>query len=54
MGVVAGGYFFNSIGGYNDPKALPFAIFMTTMASCAGMPIVFVDSFRLALSLLWV
>ena len=46
LGVIIGGYVFNSIGGYNDPKALPLAIFMVFMAAASGAPIVFLDDFH--------
>jgi hypothetical protein len=54
LGVVAGGYIFNKIGGYTHPKALPLAVFMTIMAGTSGIPIIFIDDFRICISLLWV
>ena len=53
FGVIAGGYFFNAIGGYNDPKALPLGVFMTVMAGASGIPIAFTDNFNVVLILLW-
>lgn len=53
LGVIAGGYFFNAIGGYNDPKALPFIFCTTLIAGASGIPIVFTDSLTVMTILLW-
>lgn len=53
FGVVCGGYLFNKIGGYTDPRAFPLAVFTTIMAGASGLPLVFVNDFNLFLFLLW-
>jgi hypothetical protein len=50
---MAGGFVFNKIGGYTDPKALPLAVFMTTLAGTSGLPIIFIDDFKICITLLW-
>ncbi|CDW89605.1 major facilitator superfamily protein [Stylonychia lemnae] len=53
LGVIVGGYIFNSIGGYNSPQAYPLAVFVMCLGASCGFPLVFVTNFYLVSFLLW-
>lgn len=53
LGVLVGGYIFNSIGGYNSPKAYPIAVFVMVLGACCGIPLVFVTNLYAVAFLLW-
>jgi len=53
LGVIIGGYVFNSIGGYNSPQAYPLAVFVMCLGACCGFPLVFITNFYLVSFLLW-
>lgn len=53
LGVLVGGYIFNLLGGYNSPKAYPVCVFVMTLGSCCGLPLVYVTNFYLVAALLW-
>jgi MFS family permease len=53
LGVIIGGYIFNSIGGYNSPSAYPLAVFVMCLGACCGFPLVFATNFYLVAFLLW-
>lgn len=54
MGVVSGGYVFNAIGGYNDPKCLPICSVVLAVGALCGFPVCFFTEFYLVLALLWI
>lgn len=54
FGVVAGGYVFNHIGGYTDPRSLNLAIVVCSISSVLGFSACFFDRFLVVISLLWI
>ncbi len=54
FGVIVGGYVFNALGGYNDPKSFPLAVFMSLISFSVSFPMTYADEVWVLNTLLWV